>query len=72
VYVIAVEEVHWRIHIGGWLPSWLHSGREHHLIHHDRPTGRYKRVSPAVRLASSHCQGLTDKHFSWQRKRRQG
>ena len=41
VYVIAVEEVHWRIHIGGWLPSWLHSGREHHLIHHDRPTGRY-------------------------------
>lgn len=41
VYVIAVEEVHWRIHIGGWLPSWPHSGHEHHLIHHGRPTGRY-------------------------------
>lgn len=40
-YVIAVGEVHWCIHIGGWLPSWLHSGREHHLVHHDRPRGRY-------------------------------
>ena len=46
VYVIAVEEVHWRIHIGGCLPSWLHSGREHHLIHHDRPRGRYNVFLP--------------------------
>ena len=46
VYLIAAEEVHWRIHIGGWLPSWLHSGREHHLIHHDRPAGRYNVFLP--------------------------
>jgi len=46
VYVIAIEEVHWRIHVGGWLPSWLHFGREHHLIHHDRPDGRYNVFLP--------------------------
>ena len=46
VSVIAIEEVHWRIHVGGWLPSWLHFGREHHLIHHDRPDGRYNVFLP--------------------------
>ena len=46
VYVIAIEEVHWRIHVGGWLPSWLRFGREHHLIHHDRPKGRYNVFLP--------------------------
>ena len=38
--------VHWRIHMGGWLPSWLRFGREHHLIHHDRPAGRYNVFLP--------------------------
>jgi Fatty acid hydroxylase superfamily len=46
VYVIAIEEVHWRIHVGGWLPSWLQFGREHHLVHHDRPNGRYNVFLP--------------------------
>jgi hypothetical protein len=46
VYVIVIEEVHWRIHIGGWLPSWLRFGRDHHLIHHDRPVGRYNVFLP--------------------------
>ena len=46
VYVIVVEEVHWPIHLGGWLPSWLRFGREHHLIHHKRPSGRYNVFIP--------------------------
>lgn len=46
VYVIAIEEVHWRIHMGGWLPSWLRFGREHHLIHHDYPDRRYNVFLP--------------------------
>lgn len=46
VYVLIIEEVHWRIHVGGWLPSWLQFGRDHHLIHHDRPAGRYNVFLP--------------------------
>src|SRR5262249_46719453 len=34
VYYIAYEEIHWRIHLGGWLPSWLEPARGHHLTHH--------------------------------------
>ncbi|MFB3921240.1 MAG: sterol desaturase family protein [Terriglobia bacterium] len=34
-YFIVVEEVHWRIHMGG-LPGWLEFARRHHLRHHAR------------------------------------
>ncbi|PYT84794.1 MAG: hypothetical protein DMG40_00735 [Acidobacteria bacterium] len=46
VYVILMEEVHWRIHVGGWLPAWLNFGRDHHLHHHDRPDARYNVFFP--------------------------
>lgn len=46
VYVILFEEIHWRIHLGGWLPSWLRFCRDHHMIHHDRPGGRYNVFIP--------------------------
>ena len=35
LYFIAVEEIHWRIHMGG-LPAWLEFARRHHLRHHAR------------------------------------
>lgn len=35
LYFIAVEEIHWRIHIGE-LPAWLEFARRHHLRHHTR------------------------------------
>ena len=45
-YFIAVEEIHWRIHLGGWLPPVLRAARPYHLDHHDIPTGRYNVFCP--------------------------
>jgi hypothetical protein len=46
VYEITVEEVHWRIHRGEWLPRCFHPAREHHLQHHDRPSERFNIFLP--------------------------
>ena len=40
VYFVAFEEIHRRIHRGGWLPSWLRFGQRHHLAHHADARGR--------------------------------
>lgn len=45
-YFVAVEETHWRFHLGGWLPASLRSAREYHLAHHDRPDGRFNVFLP--------------------------
>ena len=37
LYFLALEWIHWRIHLGVWVP-W---GRSHHLKHHDWPSGRF-------------------------------
>ncbi len=34
-YVIVVEDVHWRIHVGAWMPRFLEPARRFHLVHHD-------------------------------------
>src|SRR6266436_1257153 len=34
LYYIAFEEIHWRTHMGGWLPAWLAPAARHHLRHH--------------------------------------
>jgi len=34
LYFILTEEIHWRFHMGGCLPSWL--SRVRHMAHHDR------------------------------------
>jgi hypothetical protein len=47
LYMIAVEEIHWRIHRGEWLPLGLNWTREYHLAHHDIPSGRYNVFFPA-------------------------
>ena len=44
-YLITVEEIHWRVHLGGWLP-WGERVREYHMAHHDIPTGRYNVFFP--------------------------
>jgi len=46
LYLIAVEEIHWRIHLGGWLPPGLHAARQYHLAHHDIADGRFNVFSP--------------------------
>ncbi len=38
LYFILTEEIHWRFHMGGWLPRWLDAARARHMRHHDVPT----------------------------------
>ncbi len=38
VYFILTEEIHWRFHMGGWLPRSLDAARARHMRHHDVPT----------------------------------
>jgi hypothetical protein len=46
VYYIAFEEIHWRSHMGPWLPNWLRPAARHHLLHHAHETGRYNVFLP--------------------------
>ncbi|MBZ5647794.1 MAG: sterol desaturase family protein [Acidobacteriia bacterium] len=38
LYFILTEEIHWRFHMGGWLPRALDAARARHMRHHDIPT----------------------------------
>jgi Fatty acid hydroxylase superfamily len=49
-YFIITEEVHWRIHLGGWLPPGLSAARDYHLKHHDRPDARFNVFLPIFDL----------------------
>jgi sterol desaturase/sphingolipid hydroxylase (fatty acid hydroxylase superfamily) len=46
VYFVTVEEIHWRIHLGEWLPPVLGAARAHHLAHHARPDARFNIFLP--------------------------
>lgn len=46
LYFIAYEEIHWRFHLGGWLPRWLRLARNHHMLHHGGFEGRYNVFLP--------------------------
>lgn len=46
LYFIAYEEIHWRFHLGGWLPGWLLAARHHHMLHHGGFEGRYNVFLP--------------------------
>lgn len=46
IYYIAFEEIHWRSHMGGWLPKWLRPAAKHHLLHHALDTGRFNVFLP--------------------------
>jgi hypothetical protein len=46
IYFIAYEEVHWRFHLGGWLPQWLQAARRHHMLHHGGFEGRHNVFLP--------------------------
>jgi sterol desaturase/sphingolipid hydroxylase (fatty acid hydroxylase superfamily) len=50
VYVIVTEEIHWRIHMNGWLPPGLRFARAYHMNHHDIPTSRYNVFLPLFDL----------------------
>jgi hypothetical protein len=46
IYLIAAEEIHWRIHMDGWLPPGLRVARAYHMSHHDIPNARYNVFLP--------------------------
>jgi fatty acid hydroxylase family protein len=46
IYYVLYEEVHWRFHLGGWLPRWMEPLRRHHLLHHGDFEGRYNVFLP--------------------------
>ena len=46
IYFLALEEIHWRIHVGEWLPRVLNRVREYHIAHHDFPDARYNVFLP--------------------------
>jgi hypothetical protein len=46
VYLIATEEIHWRIHMDGWLPPGFRFARAYHMSHHARPNTRYNVFLP--------------------------
>jgi len=50
VYLILCEEIHWRIHMNGWLPPALHFARAYHMSHHDIPNSRYNVFLPVFDL----------------------
>ncbi len=49
-YFILTEEIHWRFHMGGWLPLWLDSARARHMHHHDIPTADFAIFLPLFDL----------------------
>jgi Fatty acid hydroxylase superfamily len=46
IYLIAAEEIHWRIHRNTWLPPGLRFARAYHMSHHDIPNSRYNVFLP--------------------------
>ena len=50
IYVVLTEEIHWRIHMNGWLPPGLQRARAYHMSHHDIPNSRYNVFLPLFDL----------------------
>ena len=46
LYFLALEEIHWRIHVGERLPGLLERVRAYHIAHHDYPDARYNVFLP--------------------------
>ena len=46
LYYMAFEEIHWRTHMGGWLPSWMRPAARHHLLHHAHDDTRFNVFLP--------------------------
>jgi hypothetical protein len=46
LYYMAFEEIHWRTHMGGWLPWWVRPAAKHHLLHHAHHDTRFNVFLP--------------------------
>jgi hypothetical protein len=49
-YLVTAEEIHWRIHLNGWLPPGLGFARRYHMSHHDLPNSRFNVFLPLFDL----------------------
>ena len=56
-YLIVAEEIHWRIHMNGWLPPGLRFARAYHMAHHDIPNSRYNVFLPLFDLSLGTARG---------------
>jgi len=56
VYLVTAEEIHWRIHMNGWLPPSLRFARAYHMHHHDTPDSRYNVFMPIFDLMLGSCK----------------
>jgi len=56
IYLITAEEIHWRIHMNGWLPPGLRFARAYHMAHHDVPNSRYNVFLPMFDFFCSTCE----------------
>ena len=56
---MAFEEIHWRTHMGGWLPGWLRPAARHHLLHHVRGTERFNVFLPFFDWVIDSISGAT-------------
>jgi Fatty acid hydroxylase superfamily len=57
LYYMAFEEIHWRSHMGGWLPRSLAPAARHHLRHHADDSGRYNVFLPIFDWIVSQVSG---------------
>lgn len=46
IYYMLFEEIHWRSHMGGWLPGFVRPAARHHLLHHVRDDERFNVFLP--------------------------
>jgi hypothetical protein len=46
LYYMLFEEIHWRSHMGGWLPQFLRPAARHHLLHHAHDEERFNVFLP--------------------------
>src|SRR5581483_1346762 len=58
VYLITTEEIHWRIHMDGWLPPGIRYARAYHMSHHDVPNSRYNVFLPLFDLVFGNTRVL--------------
>lgn len=61
LYLIVAEEIHWRIHMNGWLPPGLRFARAYHMGHHDVPSHRFNIFLPLCDVLMGNARGETAK-----------
>jgi len=69
LYYNAFEEIHWRTHMGGWLPAWLAPAARHHLRHHADNAGHFNVFLPMFDWVVSHASSAFQ-HMSARREMR--